>query len=243
MIGRRIFAGSLLVALGLLLAGCDSVEPPPYHYKLTAEVATPAGILSGSSVIGVRMYSQIKGTEGLGGGGNLQAFGEAAAVDLPNGRILFVLLRSKTNVDWAGSVHVRNSNLKRDQFASLDEYKEALRNDRVVHPLRRWIDLPNQPPIDNYPLLVTFRDINDPKSVKQVDPDDLQASFGPGYQLKSLTVQGTSEPVSKGIERRLPWLPKHRGTLKPNPPATMNDPTDPNLRLLDTGPFSTEIYK
>jgi hypothetical protein len=234
---RRGFSFLLGVgAAAIALLGCK-INSSPYHYELKVEVETPEGVRSGSSVIGVRIFSQVKGTEGLGGGGNLQAFGEAAAVDLPDGRTLFVLLRSKTNEDWAASVHVRNSNLKRDQFASLDQYMEALRYDRIVHPLRRWIDLPNQPPIDDYPLLVTFKDANDPKSVERVDPDDLAATFGAGYRLRSLTVQGTDELVSKGLEKRLAWLPNHRGTLKPNPPVTMDDPNDPDLRLLDTGPF------
>jgi hypothetical protein len=41
-------------------------------------------------------------------------------------------------------------------------------------------ELPREP---YRPLLVTFADINDPASVQRVDPDDLAASFGPGYAL------------------------------------------------------------
>ncbi|GJL68036.1 MAG: hypothetical protein NPIRA06_06710 [Nitrospirales bacterium] len=39
----------------------------------------------------------------------------------------------------------------------------------------------------NYPLLVAFMDINDPTSVKEVDLDNLAATFGPGVSLKRLT--------------------------------------------------------
>ncbi len=35
---------------------------------------------------------------------------------------------------------------------------------------------------ENYPLLVTFDNINDPASVRRVDPGDLPASFGRGYR-------------------------------------------------------------
>jgi hypothetical protein len=34
------------------------------------------------------------------------------------------------------------------------------------------------------PLLVRFRDMNDPKTLERVDPNDLAASFGPGVYLK-----------------------------------------------------------
>lgn len=63
--------------------------------------------------------------------------------------------------------------------------------------------------VDNYPYLVTFKDIADPTSVVRVDPDDLAASFGAGYRLKAITVQVTDEPVTVGIAERLAWLSKY----------------------------------
>jgi hypothetical protein len=58
-----------------------------------------------------------------------------------------------------------------------------------------------------YPLLVTFTDINDPKTVKFVDPDDLSASFGPGVSLKSITLEITDDDVTEGkISGVLRWL-------------------------------------
>lgn len=60
---------------------------------------------------------------------------------------------------------------------------------------------------ERYPLLVTFDDINDPKSIKRVDPDDLVATFGPGYSLKSITLEITDEPVTTGeLEKVLRWI-------------------------------------
>jgi hypothetical protein len=57
-----------------------------------------------------------------------------------------------------------------------------------------------------YPLLVTFGDINDPKSVQRVDPANLAASFGPGIRLKRITVEVTDDDVTSGIEKRLRWF-------------------------------------
>ena len=56
------------------------------------------------------------------------------------------------------------------------------------------IDIPSY----QYPVLVTFGDLNDPTSIKQVDPNDLAASFGPGYALKKVQLEITSEPVTQG---------------------------------------------
>ncbi|MCP4071882.1 MAG: hypothetical protein GY742_09120, partial [Hyphomicrobiales bacterium] len=60
---------------------------------------------------------------------------------------------------------------------------------------------------DNYPLLVTFTDINDPASVKRVDPYDLEKHFGTGVKLKAVTLEITGEPVTKGeVEKVLGWF-------------------------------------
>ena len=60
---------------------------------------------------------------------------------------------------------------------------------------------------EDYPLLVTFTDINDPKSVKEVKPGKLSDAFGPGYSLSSITLEITDEQVTDGeIAKRLIWI-------------------------------------
>ena len=60
---------------------------------------------------------------------------------------------------------------------------------------------------DNYPMLVTFDDIKDPKTVRQVDPFNLAATFGDGYALKSMQLEITDEKVTEGeVERVLGWF-------------------------------------
>jgi hypothetical protein len=46
---------------------------------------------------------------------------------------------------------------------------------------------------DNYPLLVTFKENDDPKSVRRVNPDDLAAVFGAGHSLRAITMEITDE--------------------------------------------------
>ncbi|MEX2492944.1 MAG: hypothetical protein WD425_14410, partial [Nitrospirales bacterium] len=59
---------------------------------------------------------------------------------------------------------------------------------------------------EDYPLLVTFTDITDPTTVKQVDPDNLAATFGPGVSLKRITLEITDESVTEGkVEQVLGW--------------------------------------
>lgn len=41
-------------------------------------------------------------------------------------------------------------------------------------------------------------------SMLAVDPADFAATFGPGYALRRITVQITDDPVTTGIEQKLP---------------------------------------
>ena len=61
-------------------------------------------------------------------------------------------------------------------------------------------------PIDRLPTTVTFTNLADPTSVKRVDPTNLAATFGPGYRITRATIEVTDEPLTTGIEKKLPWL-------------------------------------
>lgn len=235
MIGRRAVVGVVLGSAAVLaLGGCAGEGARSYNYRLTVEVETPQGIRTGSSVIAVQGLRSLKGTEVLGGSGP-RARGEAVAVDLPNGQTLFALLRSETDVDWAGSAHIRAKPKKSDSFAMLDEYYGAVRSDRETYRIKRWVRFPREDQ-DNYPLLVTFKDIQNPASVVRVNPDDLTARFGPGYRLKAITVQGTDDAMTTGIEKRLGWLPSVYRMLKGRDFKPDGIPVGDFQRL-----FSTEI--
>ena len=191
---REYLCGGVLLAL--VLAGCDSEalgrNYPPYRYRLALAVETPEGERTGASVIEVQ-WTEAGKAFGIQSGAGYSVRGEATAVDLPGGQTLFVLLRSARNPDWAAWA-------LRDVVQNIKDQGES---DRDPHPVPRQVELLGEQ-VDNYPYFVRFRDPADPKSVEQVAPDDLAASFGPGYRLKSLTVQVTDEAVTSGIGKRLP---------------------------------------
>jgi hypothetical protein len=198
-----LFAGAASLAA---LSGCDADVPamitvwrPPYYAKLKVEVDTPEGVRSGYSVIEIKWGFANR---------SFNIKGEAVAVDLPKGETLFVLLRSAASVDWAAYLH-ENVKLEGDIPDHETLYRRVAAN-RTVWPVarRRKTVIEDS---DNYPYFVRFKDIKDPKSVEQVNPDALAKSFGAGVTLKSLTVQMTDEPVTIGIERRLVWLGSIKG--------------------------------
>lgn len=224
---RTILAGAA-AALGLLVApGCALAddEAPDYRYRLTVEVDKPQGLRRGSSVIQVRQRVVRPGSAPAGRGVETRVQGEAVAVDLPGGRTLFALLRSRENVDWASYVFVRLAPV--DRGAGLVEQLDDVLQVTGERTLPRW-----WPPLSRnvrpgaypresaYPMLVTFGDLADPTTVAEVDPEDLAASFGPGVTLKRITVQLTDDAVTTGIEERLGWLRQTHGTLLRRPIQT-----------------------
>lgn len=190
----------------VLLMGCDRLSNttisgkylPNYRYKLTVEVDTPEGVKSGHSVIEV-----IKPWRP-----GASSRGQAVAVDLSKDQTLFVLLRSEQKSDWSDDAMapawppIQTSGDEEKGVAALLRAARAM--GRV--PLPRIRKLGASEEMDHTPYLVRFRDKRDPTTVEKVDPDDLSKSFGEGVKLKGLFVEITDEPVSMGIERRLPWL-------------------------------------
>jgi hypothetical protein len=69
------------------------------------------------------------------------------------------------------------------------------------------------------PVLASFGDAADPKTMRVVKPDDLEASYGKGYRLRGVSAEAVpngvwpldlggwlGEPVTRGIDTKLPWL-------------------------------------
>lgn len=231
MITRREFAGALSAGLTLAVVGCADVDPYRYRFKLTVEVETPSGIRRGSSVYEVWANTNFPGSGRQFWGQK----GEAVAVELPNGKTMFALM--KTEAIYGDMASLSMATLDPDFSNAMVESGKRLSEQKTSMAVL----VERQ----NYPLLVTFKDIKNPTSVERVDPDDLAASFGAGHQLKAITVQVTEEPVTVGIGQRLGWLEalgRERSTLIPNPPKYLNEITDP-VQQVTPGYFTTELYK
>jgi hypothetical protein len=184
MMSRRTVFGVLAGGAAAVLSGCSFRRS--FRYKMTVELETLEGIKIGYAVREVSFSARANG----GDYGHVR--GDAVAVDLPGAQTLFALLTSGDgDVDYGG-----------DTMASL--FKQLDRDE-----IQLWPDPPktSAPIITNpVPMLVTFRDINDPTSVVRVEPAGMAAIFGPGVTLKRITVEVTDEPVTTGIEARLGWL-------------------------------------
>ncbi|MDA9405859.1 hypothetical protein XH80_03505 [Bradyrhizobium sp. CCBAU 45384] len=65
---------------------------------------------------------------------------------------------------------------------------------------------PRQIAPKDLPDLVTFADVNDPSSVIAVDRNNVQASLGANITWNEIAIEGTDDPITKGIEQKLSWI-------------------------------------
>ncbi len=192
----RILPFLLAIVVPLVLAGCGE-RLPTYRYRMTVIVDTPEGVRTGSSVIEVRTFTSPEFPGPEAGGVITRYYGEAPVVDLGGRGLLFATLQGA------------------DRYAADTSYGERMNTGNVDERRRKIRRLMEMPGIENmrprrYPMLVHFRDIDDPNTVEHVDPENLAASFGPGYRLDGITIEMTNDRPTESIGSRFSWWDHYR---------------------------------
>jgi hypothetical protein len=198
--GRGVI-GMLISAFAL--GGCSpfTSDESSYRFKMTVEVETPAGLRTGSSVYEVSAWNKMKLTSEEGSR-DMGVKGEAVAVDIGPGQTLFALLKTNAHYEEMGSLSMQTLDPLFTQ-----KYDTVGSAARIASG--KGISSPAEVDPKLYPMLVTFTNIADPKSVQKVEPGDLAAGFGAGVRLKRITVAVTQDAVTTGIGKRLAWLPQY----------------------------------
>ena len=194
--------GPVALLAALVIGDQIRINRPGHKYRLTVEVETPEGVKSASGVMAVhpdRSYSR---------GGRTQTRGDAVFVDLGGGKNLVALMAHPD----------KSLDLDGINYVALRAYGAAGGKRVAFNDLNRMTGI--VPVKDGViPVLVTFTDPGDPGSARSVAPDDSEAALGKGYRLHAITAEGVpnglwpldvggplGEPVTRGIEARLPWL-------------------------------------
>jgi hypothetical protein len=208
MMARRAFGRSVLGVMAgaatAVLSGCGKMGGSKrYRFKMTVEVETPQGLKRGSAVYEVSAGKLVALTseEAERSAG---ARGEALVVDLVDGPV-FVLMKPPE-----GSKH---DDLAQLSMAVLDP---AYQNDWVESAGRiagSWSTLKGEAKREDWPMMVRFKDLNDPKSVERVDPDSIGVT--------RIVLETTSDDVTTGIEKTLGWL-GDRGLVVSGPTTNSN---------------------
>ncbi len=207
----------LLVLLVLAVVAWRLAYPylyPTYavRYELTVEVETPNGIKTGSAVSESRYGWQPKLLSNTTLRNSFT--GEATFIDLGNGKNVIITLKSDEKRSKASADGLY---LPMRVFPLAPHDKVKTRQDIKRAKNQGKVDVP----LDRLPMLITFKDINDPKSVERAHPGDLQATFGQGFALKRVTIEMSDKPVLATIETKLPWLKGFRSQDHMEPGETI----------------------
>jgi hypothetical protein len=211
----RKFLIGVLVIVGLGYGFLKLNYPTcTFRYKLTAEVMTPDGLKTGSSVIEVsyRDFFSLSGVPNL----MMSARGEAVFVPLDKKRLFVVTLTStasgrgqrndfsynypaelvKGPLDlYALPLKVLNvSWIKNDEW-ELDRQIAKRRNERNKIAA----------PFENLPTLVVFEDITNSDSVVVVQPNKLDEALGPGFALQNVWLELSDDLPTQSKMVVFPW--------------------------------------
>ena len=221
----------LLVLLGVaaaLLAVWELVLFPSWtvRYRLTIDVAVDDEIRSGSGVIEM-IWTDMSNNPLMHGRWDLTFRGEAFSLDLGSRGRLFALLSSPKAPRYLAKPGTHIFTPAIDAFSP--ELSVGTMTGWTLSSIAWRRDVVELAP-SLLPMLVRFRDIDDPKTVEEVDPSDLADSFGPNVKIVRATVQIVpsgfwpfnrfnapfpqwlfGEPITTGIEKQLPsWYTKLR---------------------------------
>jgi hypothetical protein len=187
--------------LALALAGCGSA-PRVARYRFTVEVDDNGRIVSGSSVQEEDCIFNDGLFKGMGNAVNCGVRGEAVVVDLGSKGQLFVSL-----IMDEARPHISVLPLDLLLFAHRDQHNSSISQVANFDRLISSRDAATFS-VANMPLMVHFASVDDPTSVERIDPEHLDASFGPGVKLEKATVVMTNDALTMGIEKWIPWLDK-----------------------------------
>ena len=187
MMARRGMMGVLAGAAAAVLGGCGMLFPNKYRFRMTVEVETPSGLRRSSAIFEVwaNDKARLLPDEAARDWG---VKGEALVIDLLDGPV-FALLKTENPM---------RADLAQMSMAALDP---EFHNDIVESAARiagSWSTREREVTRADWPLMVRFRDIADPKSVERIDPEAIG--------VKRIVVETTSDDVTTGIEKHLRWL-------------------------------------
>jgi len=221
MMSRRGVIGVL--AGGAAMAGLGGCNPfyarASYRYRMRVE-----GQYGGSVVYEVLAEKDrfILISEQLPGGSILK--GEALVIETPSGPVFVLMKKDGNGRDLISAV---------THALAPDIPAGGQKNFwKAVNRLGGWFGGKAELPRADWPLMVRFRDIDDPRSVERVEPEAIG--------VRRILLEVTSDRMTTGIEKRLGWLSSQRGTFTRRLSAA--DPSNPPLAArLTKMEFSTEI--
>jgi hypothetical protein len=183
---------------GLYAAYAITYPSYSYRFRITLEVETVDGLKSGSSVLEVTTIQRPSWVTLGANDHQTTVRGEAVFVDLGNGRNLIALL----------SLGPEAADGRATLFAPRSFFKIV---EGAPHDIKWTKDLSTMTGRREYagdrrPTLVTFANLNDPATVREVPFDNPKSVLGPDVHLVRAWIDLTKDLVTERLASKLPWI-------------------------------------
>jgi hypothetical protein len=201
------------VLLTLCIVGYAIAYPSvSLRYRLKYEVDINGRTIESSGVVEI-IYSKVVQILGVSRELSIDVAGEALAIDIGTGDVVFSLLREGSSRRSGPECIVPLA--FRFPYGAIG-----------VSDFRRLSALSGQVSLEpsQFPLLVRFGDVSDPMTVERVGPLDIGKELGaPSATVRAtIEVVGASfwpfsliklsgDPITRGLDQRLKWLPALKG--------------------------------
>lgn len=186
--------GTIVLVLMLLLGGSFAlykVNYPTYTYRFRLAIAVDVGGETRTAASVIEVQAVMRPMPVIFSPVNLYVHGDAVFLDLGNGRNVVALLACNPD-GTQGCI----ATLVPNEFSLA-----GVKNLAKLETLRGSRELTGR----FMPTLVTFRDLNNPKSASVVSPNQFEQTFGPDVHFNRAWIEMTRDPVTRGIEKKLLW--------------------------------------
>lgn len=203
---------ALATALFAIVLATGWALPNHWRQEITLHAVTPDGPVQNTTIVEYR-YLPVPSRIGRNRYERFGVFGDSPHVELAPGKVLFAL--NLYDVFALPIGVARKLGIDHTQKVALFEEMKSMPD-------------PVNLDIRDYPVLITFEDLDDPSTVQLVNPHNIAATFGPGYDLKAISTLATHKPVSRGaIAGFSRWMLQSNAPF--NPRYQQKQPTDPNI--------------
>jgi hypothetical protein len=198
-----------------------------YRYRVMVEVDTPEGVRRGASVIQVETHRGPGWTPDKYSA-SWRVGGDAVTVDLGRRGKLFMTFRDGVS-SYAWPQEAMLSYIGGLSGSGVTAENKRRTEVQQVLEIKGWNCIRGCTGENQYaaqtnggkPLFLTFRNCNNPASIRLLHYDQFDRVFGQRVKLRDIKVMVTNDPVTRTILSDLPWLVNDQaiGRLPAQPPG------------------------
>lgn len=195
---------ALLIAAPFILIGADrlyySVVQYTHHYRLVLEIEDHGEIRTGSSVIGVSFSPPPPWFRNFFPTSRTRVRGEAVVVELSTGHVVVATLMHGPRGNTEHMQYLASRTLGANAPGNLRDAPNWTGEGEVTG--------------SDIPTMLLFKSRDEPSGGRWVAPDEFEEKIGPNIQFRRMTLEMTSDPVTRQIEEKLPFMARDWDELR-----------------------------